>query len=183
MNVRTFKTIFLSALGTILAFSAVTYTSCSTDKCQAIVCAYGGVCNDGACICPSGFTGANCQTKVREKYRGIWQVNETGTITNAAQFTLSVDTSNDGVATNLLINNFYNRYTTPLRASCVGNDSLIIPLQTINGDKIQGWATYRDVGSTYGEHGVLTVFFTVLNPAGVTDDFGVTAGSPSTWNK
>jgi hypothetical protein len=183
MNVRIFKTIFLSALGTILAFSAVTYTSCNPDKCTAIVCAYGGTCNNGTCNCLPGYTGANCQTKVRDKYVGIWQVNETGTITNNAQFTVSVDTAQTGLATDLVINNFYNRYTTPVRATCYGNDSLLIPLQTVNHDQISGWATYRDVGSIYGQHGVLTVSFSVVNSSNVTDDFGTVNGSPAVWNK
>jgi len=41
------KTIFFSALATLTIFLAVAYTSCNRDKCKTIVCANGGVCNEG----------------------------------------------------------------------------------------------------------------------------------------
>ncbi len=179
------KTICLSAIGVILAFSAVTYTSCSTDKCQALVCAYGGICKDGTCICPSGYEGANCQTRTRDRYWGIWQVNEIGTISTQTSFTLAIDTDYSGNAINVRINNFYNRYKLPTTVLAqVKGDTLTIPQQTMpNDDVVQGWGYYQHNGSVYGQNGKLVVYFTVVNAQNVTDDFGVTAGSPSIWNQ
>ncbi len=35
-----------------------------TDPCESITCLNGGVCNNGQCECPPGYTGDRCQTKV-----------------------------------------------------------------------------------------------------------------------
>lgn len=34
-----------------------------TDKCEGKACANGGTCQEGVCVCPTGFEGANCETK------------------------------------------------------------------------------------------------------------------------
>ena len=52
-----------------LIFALVTMVvSCKKDKpidpCENTICQNGGNCVDGACNCPTGFTGANCQTVV-----------------------------------------------------------------------------------------------------------------------
>jgi hypothetical protein len=185
MKVCLRKTILLSALSIFSIFSAVLYTSCSTDKCQAIVCAYGGTCKDGACICPTGYEGSNCQTLTRDRYTGTWTVIEQGTITNYSKFTLAIDAATNGNANDIVINNFYNRYKLPtVVTGTVIADTLYIPQQTMpNGDVVQGKGYYTQVGSTYGEHAQLAVYFTVVNSANAVDDFGVTNGSPATWNK
>lgn len=58
---RQFKAIALTFILTLLAFGAVVYTSCRKDRCKRLVCQNGGSCNDGFCICPSGFTGTYCE--------------------------------------------------------------------------------------------------------------------------
>ncbi len=55
------KAIVLTALLTVLAFGSVVYTSCRKDRCKRLNCQNGGTCNDGFCICPSGYTGTYCQ--------------------------------------------------------------------------------------------------------------------------
>ncbi len=37
---------------------------CEVDKCKNTVCLNGGACKDGTCICPTGYTGVNCDTRV-----------------------------------------------------------------------------------------------------------------------
>jgi len=57
---KQFKTILISALITLLAFGAITYTSCTKDPCSGVNCLNGGACSGGTCSCPSGFTGEYC---------------------------------------------------------------------------------------------------------------------------
>src|SRR5690606_14893398 len=85
-----FKIVLLSAIGALTAFSAVTLSSCSEDKCKSIVCAYGGVCTDGECLCETGYEGNQCETITRKRYLGVWHVTEDGTYTDATQYSISI---------------------------------------------------------------------------------------------
>jgi uncharacterized membrane protein len=183
MKARFFKTIFFSALSTIVAFSAVTYTSCTPDKCKSIVCAYGGVCNGGSCICPSGYEGTQCEYKTRDKFLGVWKVVETGTVTNISYYTVSISADpNPNNITNVTISNFYNYITTTVSAYVKG-DSLYIPQKTYNGNTIQGSGYWQQQGVAYAEHAQMTVYYSVINSKGVVNDFGTQKGSASIWNK
>lgn len=183
MKARFLKTIIFSALSTIVAFSAVTYTSCTPDKCKAIVCAYGGVCNDGACICQTGYEGTQCESIIRDKFTGVWQVVETGTITNITHYSVSVENDANGSVSNVLITNFYNSFTAKVSAYVKG-DSLYIPQQTINNRTIQGWGVLQNEGTTYNQHAQMSVYYKVTdNARGTVDDFGIDDGTPSIWNK
>lgn len=51
----------LTALFVLLTFSIVTYTSCTVDKCDNLVCLNGGSCTDGVCKCPTGYSGVLCE--------------------------------------------------------------------------------------------------------------------------
>jgi uncharacterized membrane protein len=173
------RTILLSALGVIAAFSAVTYTSCNEDKCKAIVCANNGICKDGTCFCLAGFEGTQCETVTRERYKGTWVVFEKGTLTNPATYDVTVDYGS--TMTEVVIRNFYNKFTQPLRADIKG-DSLTIPLQNIDGYEIAGRG-YIKKSLYYGENGEMVMRYTVKDPEGRTNDYGVNIGEPSIWNR
>lgn len=174
-----FKTIVLSALGAISIFSTVTYTSCNEDKCKGIVCAYGGVCTDGECLCPTGYEGPQCEVVNRKRYLGNWKVTENGSITDAAQYTIVVEEGDN--ITELRLKNFRNRLTTPVKAYVQG-DTLYIPQQVVEDHTIQGSGLLK-FGPHYGKSGVLTVRYKVIEPNTNVDDFGVDSGDPSLWNK
>ncbi len=58
------RTIFVTTFLTITVFFSVGYLSCVTkDKCADVSCQNGGVCSDGSCTCPSGYTGTHCETQ------------------------------------------------------------------------------------------------------------------------
>ncbi|HEY1032709.1 MAG TPA: hypothetical protein VGD89_13110 [Flavipsychrobacter sp.] len=176
-----FKTIILSALSAIAAFTAVTYTSCNNDKCKAIVCAYGGVCKDGACICPTGYEGTQCEIITRDKYKGVWNVIEKGTYTLTNQYQVSIE---DGASMNkMVIRGFYNNATAPVDM-IINGDEVTIPLQTVdNRYEIQGTGTLK-YEEFYGKHGTLTVRYTIKDKtSNMVNDFGVNTGEPSIWSK
>ena len=49
------------------------FVSCG-DPCDDVNCDNGGSCDDGTCICLTGYTGDNCQTEIRSSYYGTWDV-------------------------------------------------------------------------------------------------------------
>lgn len=55
------KAIVITVILTLLSFGTIIYTSCRKDRCKNLNCQNGGTCNDGFCICPTGFTGTYCQ--------------------------------------------------------------------------------------------------------------------------
>ncbi|HEY9177459.1 MAG TPA: calcium-binding EGF-like domain-containing protein [Flavipsychrobacter sp.] len=172
------KSIILSAMGVAAVFTTVTVTSCNDDPCKSIVCAYGGTCADGDCICPSGYEGTHCEIVTREKFKGVWTVFEDGTSTNPAQYEVSF--VNGEGATDMSITNFYNRFPGNDVNIRVKGDSMFIPQQTVNGYVIEGWG-YLKWEDFYPEHGEITVHYKIVNPEGVTNDFGVNTGYPSKW--
>lgn len=173
------KSVVLSAIGVLAVFTAVTYTSCNTDKCKAIVCAYGGTCNEGDCICPSGYEGTHCEIITRDKYKGVWTVFEDGTATNPEQYELTFEYGLGN--TEMTIRHFYNRFNGNVNVRVKG-DSLFIPQQKIEGYSIEGWGTL-DWEEFYPDHGELTVYYKVTDATGKTNDFGINNGEPSIWTR
>lgn len=180
-----FKAIVISSLATVAAFCTVVYTSsCNQDKCKTIACANGGVCNDGACTCPSGYEGSNCEKVARDKFIGNWTVFEKGSITLAAQYPISIEPAKE--ITDVVIKNFYNYFRTPIKATVQG-DSLFIPNQQYEGKIVFGIAhIYTNV--TYGQYGAIEARYEVIDTAtNKVNDFGynqaIDGSDPSIWNK
>jgi hypothetical protein len=47
----------------ILAFFTLGFQGCLKDNCSHLTCYNGGICADGQCVCPSGYSGPNCETR------------------------------------------------------------------------------------------------------------------------
>lgn len=108
---KSIRNIAFSALLTLAAFSTITYTSCSKDECEDVVCQNGGTCNDGNCACPVLFEGTRCETEVRAKYNGNtyqgdgtdnaggtytgWRAKFTSLGTDASAMTLDLTNNNN----------------------------------------------------------------------------------------
>ncbi len=79
--------ILLTAITTLLAFMSVLYISSCNNKapslsptsCENVVCQHGGYCNQGVCLCPTGYQDSRCGTKWNSKFVGRWNVVETVT--------------------------------------------------------------------------------------------------------
>ncbi len=174
------KTIILSAIGVISAFTTVTLTSC-VDKCKSISCAYEGVCNEGKCLCKTGYEGPQCETLARKKFLGPWVVTETGSITSESrQYTVSVE---DGPnLSEVRIKNFYNKVQQDVSAFVKG-DTIVIPQQDVDNYSLQG-SGWVEKEKYYGDNGSLVLRYKITNKTnGQKDDYGVDGGKPSLWNK
>ena len=178
-----FKTILITALATLSAFISITYISCNRDKCKTIVCAHGGVCNGGICVCPSGYEGTNCESVSRDKFLGNWEVFEKGTRTKAAQYAISIQKST--LTTDVVIVNFYNYFHTSIKGY-INGDSLYIPNQQYEGKVLFGIG-YIYSTATYGQFGAIAMRYEIIDTATLlVNDFGYYApdlSDPSAWNK
>ena len=84
------KTIIFSLLISIFSIITTISFSCKPDKCKTTNCANGGTCNDGNCICMTGYSGTSCEITNRDIFLGQWTVNETGTRTAAFEYALNI---------------------------------------------------------------------------------------------
>ncbi len=181
-----FKSVLFSAIATFFIFGSFMYVSCNRDKCKTIVCSHDGVCNQGACICPSGYGGTNCETILRQKFLGNWQVFEKGSATNAAQYAISI--VEGAKITDVQIINFYNYFTVPVNGYIggVNGDTLYIPNQQYQGKVTFGVGNIFTT-TTYGAFGSINMRYEVVDTAtDIPNDFGYypsDLSAPSAWNK
>ena len=178
------KTITTTTLLSFSVFAAIVLPSCNRDQCKSIVCAYGGVCNNGSCTCPSGYEGTNCETISRNKFLGNWSVFEKGSITEAAQYPISI--SEGDKITDVLITNFYNYFTGPVLGSII-HDTLFIPNQQYQGKVLFG-VGYVYTSVTYGQNGAINMAYEIVDTATqAVNDFGYNSildhSDASSWNK
>jgi hypothetical protein len=62
------RNVLFAAFLIVIVVSAVSYTACNKNHCGNVVCLHLGVCNDGSCLCPTGFEGNNCEILSRDKF-------------------------------------------------------------------------------------------------------------------
>ncbi len=177
-----------------LSFLAACCASCNNkskggavpnDRCKNVVCANGGTCDSatGSCICLDGYSGSHCETIARDKFIGDWTVVEAGSMTAHRQYFLTITPGS--AITDVLIQNFYNYFLTPIKGR-VSGDSLVIPQQTLQGKIFLG-AGIISSSTTYGQYGLITMSYAVIDSATVlVNDFGVYSSDtskPSIWHK
>lgn len=175
------QAILFSAAVVLISFTAVTFNACKEDKCKAINCAYGGVCQDGRCLCPAGYEGPQCETINRERFFGGWQVEEDGTVSSESLYPVTISAGEQ--MTDVIISNIYNQALGGDVKATVLGDTLTIPSQTVNGYTIKGYGILMD-DLYYGQHGRMDVRYSVTNnTTGVNDNFGLDSGQVSRWHK
>lgn len=146
------KNIAFSTLLAIGAFSAVTYTSCSKDECENVVCNNGGVCLGGSCSCAVGYEGTSCDTKSRDKFIGTYVGHETCTV-GTDNYTITVSANSDDIKVTLT--NLYNQGFTAIGTVTGSN--------TFNLSGSTGSTTYTGTGTLSGNQ--LTLAYTISSPA------------------
>ncbi len=177
--------IIVTAICTLLIFSGTLFHACKKDKCDQVSCAFGGVCKDGSCLCQTGYEGEHCETVTRDKFKGIWNVNEDGTLSPAAQYTTSIE---NGPAINqVIIKDFQNFYHAETVLGIAYKDTLTIPLQYFSdGSSVEGWATIVDtnpLNQHYYQHAVMTMYYKVTNAMGSVNEYGTGGAGPSIYSK
>lgn len=179
------KTRLFTALTTLFTFFSLAFFSCKTDKCKQVTCAYSGVCKEGVCMCQIGYEGEHCETVTRDKFKGIYNVNEDGTISGVAQYSLSIE-NGDKINT-VVIKNLQNTFKDYLVNATTYLDTLTIPSQMMpDSSVVEGWGYIVDtnpLNQHYYQHAILTVYYKVTDKLGVANEFGSNGSQPSVWSK
>ncbi len=88
------KLFFAIVFVLVAASVAIISSSCSSNSCGSVVCLNGGSCSSGKCQCPTGFSGARCQTRANS---AIMYTNNTFTpitiVVNGTSKTVPAGTS------------------------------------------------------------------------------------------
>lgn len=183
------KTLYpiLSVLGLVLVCF---FTSCAEkEPCELVSCAYGGICDEGACICQVGYEGVLCETVARDKFivNGIYQVNENGTLSEIAQYNTNI-IEGPNVNEILLQNvrgNLFDGYD--VLATVIQDTMFVAPQNTGNGYQIEGKGIITDkqeVGRHYYQDAIIDFTYKVTNLTSMAvDEYGTNGSQPSNWNK
>lgn len=150
-----------------------TYCETLTEPCKNITCLNDGKCINGICDCPLGYEGIYCETLTVEKYLGVWQVFEAGTLSQTKVYEVAVQ--KDTAMDKLKVLNFAG-LPSPVTVS-VRRDSIFIPEQTVENYRVNGWGILAPGG------GAIELHYRTIDKYGNIDDFGLNSGSPSVWSK
>ncbi len=181
------KKIIITILSVIGCFTLSFLQSCKSDPCDITACAFSGVCDKGLCKCQIGYEGTHCETVMRDKFLGIWTVNEDGSLSPQAQYVTSIEAGNN--INEVKIYNVQNSlpFKTETVLGIVKNDTITLPLQTkSDGSTIQGWGFIKGtnpLNQHYYQHALVTFYYEIVNKQGLKNIYGTTEGAPSIWSK
>jgi hypothetical protein len=66
------KSVGITSLILLGAFSLITYSACTKDECDEVICQNGGTCAGGLCTCPVGYLGYQCEIESRALFLREW---------------------------------------------------------------------------------------------------------------
>lgn len=137
---------FFKSLSTfcIVVFATCLNISCTHNSGNTIDCMNGGIYKNGTCTCAVGYQGTNCQTLSRKAFLGNWTVFEKGSVADAAQYAVGIQTAGPNI-NDIAIANLIPTIDTTINGYIV-NDSLYIPYQVLQNQSIQGTGYYFQLG-------------------------------------
>ncbi len=150
----------------IFAFFLLFSLSACKDECDDVNCLNGAACDEGDCICTTGYEGDVCQTETRAKFFGSYNVSENCTPSGNFNYQMTIVTSAAGPLS-VIINNFYGVGASV--TATVSGANITVPNQTVT---TQGEAlTYSGSGQITGN--ILTMSYSASQGA-ATDNCSAT---------
>lgn len=78
------KNMKFNLLGAFAVAIALFFAGCTEDLCKDVDCGTNGDCNEGTCVCSTGYEGTLCDAKVNAKFAGAYNLTETCNPSGAA---------------------------------------------------------------------------------------------------
>jgi hypothetical protein len=170
-------------------FATVFLVSCEDDPCKGIVCAYSGTCVEGGCKCQVGYEGVHCETVMRDKFVGIWNVNEDGTLSSFDQYPSYIEAHSSLKVNEVWLRNLQNKISEPVVATVLG-DSITIPKQVVQGNTVEGFGrivSTNGLDQHYYQHATIELWYYVIDAQGLRNEYGFPQdgddGTLSKWAK
>ncbi len=135
---KVLRSIIITAIVSIGAIGAVTYTACNKDKCNNVACLNGGACDDGVCVCAAGFEGNRCETESRTKFVANFNGGDSCGTTGDHQYNIYF-LRTVGNKTQVTMMNMLNNMNDSAICTLVGTD-------TFNFNGSNNSITYRGTG-------------------------------------
>lgn len=122
----------------LLMFVSLLWSSCKKDSDNAVQCQNGGTATNGSCVCPFGYQGSACETEIRSKFYGTFDVSLN--CSGPLSYTLQVVPATGDVTRVKLINfDDQGQSFSALAVLESGNlYGLNIPQQTVDGLQLSG---------------------------------------------
>jgi hypothetical protein len=181
------KKILLTSLIFVGVAFMSTMFSCKVEPCKDVVCANSGTCNNGICACQVGYEGMHCETTMRDKFLGTFQVQEDGTLSPAALYTAYIEPG--AVVNEVKIRNMQNGFTDPVVA-IVKADTITIARQTVKHGTfdytIEGQGFIKGTNPLdqhYYQHATVTLNYVVTDNLNQVNYYGSNGSLPSGWSK
>ncbi len=152
------KNLTLGIATVLFAIISLTISSCTTDKCEGVICQNGGTCNDGSCACTTGYEGTNCQTRISEKFIGTYGGTETCDGSGASPISILITSLADPALIRI-------NYKEALRANVSGNE-ITIPLQFFGTGTLE--EAYSGTGTLNGNTITLGIITTDVTTSSVS---------------
>jgi hypothetical protein len=183
------KSILIIVCSTLFLFATVFMVGCKNDPCKGVTCAYSGTCVEGGCKCQVGYEGVHCETIMRDKFVGIWNVNENGTLSDFDQYPTYIE-ANSGLKVNeVWLRNVQNKLTLPVLGTVKG-DSITIPKQVIQGTTLEGFGHITGTNALnqhYYQHATMKLWYYTIDANGLRNEYGYPEdgkdGELSIWAK
>jgi len=110
-----------------LIFCSILFLTNCSDPCKDVNCGT-GTCDDGTCLCETGFEGLNCEIESREKFLGFWTSDDIACDGDEEFISTFVIIPNEDSINAKLINPF-NSFTLFIDTE---EDKFSIPLQSFD---------------------------------------------------
>jgi len=112
------------AIAAILFSGLTMFNACNDDPCKDVNCGTNGTCDNGTCLCNTGYEGSACETLATAKFIGNHNVSDT--CSNTITYTSSISQNSTDI-TKINIENFLGLGTGVIASADVSGSTFTVP--------------------------------------------------------